>query len=83
MHTTDVAAFATMSVDPTVMEFLRPFPGILTPSSIEISRPTRRWAFTRGRITPDKVPLAVRHIPRFLRAHRPVPAAQSMVRCCT
>ena len=28
--------------------------------------------------TPDKIPLAVRHIRTFLRAHRPVAAAQSM-----
>jgi hypothetical protein len=27
--------------------------------------------------TPDKIPLAVRHIRTFLRAHRPVAAAQS------
>jgi hypothetical protein len=28
--------------------------------------------------TPDKIPLAVRHIRTFLRAHQPVAAAQSM-----
>ena len=28
--------------------------------------------------TPDKIPLAVRHIHTFLRAHRPVAAAPSM-----
>jgi hypothetical protein len=28
--------------------------------------------------TADKIPLAVRHIRTFLRAHRPVVAAQSM-----
>jgi hypothetical protein len=30
--------------------------------------------------TPDKIPLAVRHIRTFLRAHRPVVAARAMAR---
>jgi hypothetical protein len=47
-------------------------PGTSTSSrwSACIWHPTRRSASTRGRDTPDKIPLAVRHIRTFLRANR-------------
>ena len=40
--------------------------------------PNAQVSFYPWKDTPDKIPLAVRHIRSFLRAHRPVAAARSM-----
>lgn len=41
--------------------------------------PNAQVSLCRWKDTPDKIPLAVRHIRTFLRAHRPAPAARQPV----